>query len=201
VASDWRVTVSLRGQPRRKRKPFRRAVVAGLHGRLGDGAEVTAGPRDIFVYARTAEAGIQAGHAAREALARQGAGADVRLERWDPVGRAWRDAIAEPPGEGEKALREAHDRLMERERLESAATGRAAWQVRVSLPRDGTEPLARLLEAEGWPVVRRRKYLLAGADCEDDANVLARRIQGCTSMEAVINVERVYGLPWWVTAQ
>jgi hypothetical protein len=38
--------------------------------------------------------------------------------------------------------------------------------------------------------VRRRKYLVAGADCEDDADRLAREIHGCVGAGAAIRVEK-----------
>jgi hypothetical protein len=50
--------------------------------------------------------------------------------------------------------------------------------------------LADRLAPGGWPVVRRRKYLVAGADCEDDADRLAQEIQGYVGAGAVIRVEQ-----------
>jgi hypothetical protein len=54
--------------------------------------------------------------------------------------------------------------------------------------------LAEHLEARGCRVVRRRRYVIAGADCQDDANALAQEIGGYTSAGTVIRVQRaVYG--------
>lgn len=182
-----------------KRRSSMRAAMSALRARLGPGVEVTSGKTDIFVYVTTGDAAIWAAHAAREVLAQHGVSAGFRLERWDPAGEAWQDATAEPRDEAAAALRDAREYLMEQERQRSAATGRAAWQVRVELPlSDDVRALARRLVAEGWPIVRRRKYLIAGADCEDDASDLARAIRGYTAIDAVILVQRgVYGLPWW----
>jgi hypothetical protein len=182
-----------------KRRSSMRAAMSALRTRLGPGVQVTSGRTDIFVYVTTGDAAIWAAHAAREVLAQHGVSAGFRLERWDPVGEAWQDATAEPRDEAAAALRDAREYLMEQERQRSAATGRAAWQVRVEFPLpDDAKALARRLVAEGWPIVRRRKYLIAGADCEDDASDLAREIRGYTAIDAVIRVQRgVYGLPWW----
>lgn len=172
-------------------------MISSLRARLGDDVEVSAGKTAIFLYASTRDAVIQAEHAVDEVLAQHDVGAGYRLERWDPVAEEWREAAGESPDEAEEAPRDAHELRMQQERQESVQTGRAAWQVRVDLRLHGdVKALARLLAAGGWPVVRRRRYLIAGADCEDDANALAEEIRGYTPADAVIRVQRgVYGLP------
>ena len=182
-----------------KRRSSARAAMSALRTRLGPGVELTSGKTDIFVYVTTADAAIWAAHAVREVLAQHNVDAGFRLERWNPVSEAWQDATAERPDKATAALRDAHEYLMDQERQRSAATGRAAWQVRVELPMPAdVKALARRLVAEGWPIVRRRKYLIAGANCEDDASDLARKIRGYTAIDAIIRVQRgVYGFAWW----
>jgi len=190
VAGDWRVCIAFNDQPRLKGKPNLHSVADDLRSHLGEHAPVSAGKEHIFVYAATLGAAEQVGQVARAVLAQHDLGADFRFERWDPLEQAWLDAPTEPPDEA-AAQQAAHEYHQERERERSAATGRAAWQVRVELAsRDEVTALAERLAYAGWPVVRRRKYLIAGANCEDDANGLAREIQGYDYPHAVVRVQR-----------
>ena len=61
----------------------------------------------------------------------------------------------------------------------SRKIGFPAWQVRVEVRshRD-VVALAGYLAAQGWRVRRRRRHLLVGADCEDDAKGLVRELSG-----------------------
>ena len=124
-------------------------------------------------------------------LAQHSVSADFRLERWDLLGEAWRDTAAESTGDAAPDPHAVHDRQQEQDRQQSLATGFAAWQVRVELPsqRD-VRALAQRLKTEGWPVRQRRNYLVAGANCEDDASDLAEEIAGCGWAGAGIRVER-----------
>ena len=85
---------------------------------------------------------------------------------------------------------------MNAERRKSAATGRAAWLVRVG-PSSHRElkALAQRLEAEGFSVARRWRCLFAGANCEDDTHALADQIRGYSSVGTRIRVQRVYDRP------
>ena len=70
-----------------------------------------------------------------------------------------------------------HQRLEAEQTRESLATGHAQWEVRVELPshRDAVA-LADRLQDEGRSVIRRWKFLVLGANDEDDARDLARVI-------------------------
>jgi hypothetical protein len=86
----------------------------------------------------------------------------------------------------------SHENLMKAERRQSAATGRAAWQVRAGpASRRELTALARHLEAEGFSVVRRWRYAFTGANCEDDVPALTDRIRGYSSAGMRIRVQRV----------
>lgn len=74
------------------------AVYELLRGCVGEGVTVTTGKAGVFLYAATADAAAVAEGMAREALARQGLAADVRLDRWDPSRQAW-----ETPGDAAAA--------------------------------------------------------------------------------------------------
>ena len=174
-----------------------RAAVSALHGHVASDIRLSKTETGFFLYAATADDAMQAEQVAREVLARHGVSGDFGLDRWDAVNERWRDVTAEPPDQTRDALRIEREYLMEVERQQSAATGRAMWQVRVDLrSREEAEMLAGHLQARGCRVVRRRRYIIAGADCEDDARALAQEIGGCTSPGTVIRVQRgVYGLP------
>ncbi len=94
MAEEWRVTLIFSdrsGQGKRK------AVRDLLRRRLGDGVTVSGEKTRIFLYAEAANAAEEAEYAARDVLAQESLGADLRFECWDPAGQAWRDARAEPP--------------------------------------------------------------------------------------------------------
>lgn len=174
-----------------------RAAISALPGRVGNDIRLSKTETGVFLYTATADDAMRAEQAAREVLAQHDVSGDFRLDRWDPVNEIWRDVTAESPDQTREALRNEHEYLMDLERQQSATTGRAMWQVRVDLrSRDEVEMLARHLQARGCRVVRRRRYIIVGADCEDDANDLAQEIGGYTSTGTVIRVQRgVYGLP------
>jgi hypothetical protein len=190
VADDWRIRITFPSQPGMRGKSSLRTVVDDLHSHLGDDVPVSSGRAHIFVYAATAGAAREADEVARVVLAQHNLSGEFRLEHWDPPEEAWLDAPADPPDD-DAAQRTAHEHQQDQERERSAATGLAAWQVRVELAsRQDVTALAERLASEGWPVVRRRRYLVAGANCEDDANGLAQQIQGYGHPGTTIRVQR-----------
>jgi hypothetical protein len=73
-------------------KPVSSDVVRDLlRSSVGEEISVSAGKTGVFLYAATADAAGIAERIADEVLARQGLGADIRLERWDPSREAWLD--------------------------------------------------------------------------------------------------------------
>ena len=182
---------------RRDRKFDPRLTARDLRGRLNDEVRISSAKTHLYLYADTAEWAQEARHVVEDLLVQRNASANVRLERWDLVDQVWRDGAAMPEEEDAGMLAAAHQRQQERERRQSEATGLPVWQVRVELlSHQDVAALAGRLKAEGWPIVTRRKYLIAGANCEDDANGLAQEIRGYASAGAVIRVQRsLYG---WV---
>jgi N-acetylglutamate synthase/N-acetylornithine aminotransferase len=81
---------------------------------------------------------------------------------------------------------------MDAETQESLAAGQAGWEVRVELRshRQAVELAARL-QAEGRPVIRRWKYLVLGANNEDDATALAEAIRQESPAKASVHAEAV----------
>lgn len=117
----------------------------------------------IYVYAATRAAAEQA-HAVVEAVLREhGIEARTsRVEHWLDEEDRWDD---EPPGE-----------TWEEEELDR---GFAPWEVRVECAsQQEARELADRLEAEGYSVVRRWRYVLAGTASREEADALARRVHG-----------------------
>jgi hypothetical protein len=94
------------------------------------------------------------------------------VEHWLEDEERWND---EPPSE-----------TWEEEELER---GHAPWEVRVELPSHAqARDLGDRLEQEGYSVERRWRYLIVGASSKEDAEALAKRVNG--------EVEPGGGLVW-----
>ena len=198
----WRVKVSVHDQPGTRRKSLSRSA-DDLRSQLGGHIRVNFSKTSIFLYAATATAAREAERVAQQVLAQGNVTANFQLEDWDPLEEEWRDTATEPPdaatepagtaepADDEDEERAVHELLQEQERQRSVATGLAAWQVRVDLSSHRrVVDLAERLTSEGWPVVRRRKFLVAGANCRDDADGLALEIQGYVGADAAIQVQK-----------
>lgn len=180
MANDWRVTVTLREQDHAgiTRALREHEVTDDARRRLGGRVAVSSdGPR-LFLYAGSEDAARQAQQVVSGLLAAHGLAAGaIAVERWHPAAEDWEDAsVALPQTSAERAAE--HERLEQEETAQSLTTGHATWEVRVELPshRQAAE-LARRLQAEGRPVIRRWAFLVLGANDEDDANELAQVIR------------------------
>jgi hypothetical protein len=194
VADDWRVTATLHDEAHAGRavQALREHEVEDdVRRRLGHRVVVSADGPDVFLYADTEDAAREADRVIREVLARRDLDADFALDRWHPVEEEWENASATLPQTAEQRQTE-HERLEEEETRESLATGHAQWEVRVELPshHDAVE-LAERLSAEGRPVIRRWKFLILGANDEDDADSLARLIQQEAPEGASVHAEEL----------
>jgi len=89
MAEEWRVSLVIYDDGSIfKRSRFRDL----LRSRLGDDVAVSVGQMDIFLYMASAKAADEAGQVARALLEEQGRRiAEIRLERWDPADKEWRD--------------------------------------------------------------------------------------------------------------
>jgi len=191
-STDWRVTISLadQGQAEQARRSFsEREVEEDVHLRLGRNIAVGAGDEQIFLYAGTENAAREAEQVARDVLAEDGVKAEFTLDRWHPIEEQWESPdVAMPRTEAERQAE--HERLEDTETAESLATGTAQWQARVSLSshREAVA-LARTLEGEGHTIVRRWKFLVVGANNEDDARELAEHIRSEAPPSAIVRAE------------
>jgi hypothetical protein len=180
MSDDWRVTATLgeegfvdRLLDRLRRHEVEDEVVA----RLGRRVAVTTSPGQVFVYADSEGAAREAERLLRDVSSADGLDAEVAVDRWHPLEERWEDASVPLPQTD--AEREAeHSRRLEEETEESQRTGLAEWEVRVELDsHDDAAELADRLSAEGMQPVRRWKYLVVGANNEDEAKELAERLR------------------------
>lgn len=179
-STDWRVTISLSGQVNveRARQSFaEHEVEQDVRRRLGHNIVIGAGDSQIFLYAGTELAASEAERTAREVLGQLGIEAEFAVHRWHPIEEEWQSPdVAMPQTEAERQAE--HQRLEDAETADSVATGTALWQARAELPshREAVE-LAHKLQGEGYTVVRRWKFLIVGANSDDDARALAEHIR------------------------
>jgi tetratricopeptide (TPR) repeat protein len=176
MGDDWRVCIEW-GDLRELMSE--QALARELSGRLGLRVKVSRGNGQIFWYASSAGSADETAQVARVVIARHDVSAPVRTERWNRRDQEWRDVTDEPSADIAAELQAAHEDRQEQERERSRRAGFPAWQVRVEVPshRD-VVALAGHLAAQGWRVRRRRRHLLVGADCEDDAKGLVRELSG-----------------------
>jgi len=191
-STDWRVTISLTGQAhveQARQSISEQEVEQDVRQRLGRNIVVGAGDSEIFLYAGTEVAATEAERTAREVLGQLGIGAEFALHRWHPIEEEWQSPdVAMPQTEAERQAE--HQRLEDTETADSVAAGSAMWQARVELEshRDAVA-LAHKLQGEGYPVVRRWKFLVAGANNEDEAQALAEHIRQEAPPRAVVCAE------------
>jgi hypothetical protein len=137
-------------------------------GELAKGLEehrlaVTHDEDTVFVYAASLRQAEQAQEVVEAELRELGLQPVlVVVEQWLPEEERWDD---EAPGA------DAEDDVL--------ARGYAPWEVRVTCSSAAeARALADRLEAEGYGVVRRWRYVLAGAASREDADALAERLHG-----------------------
>jgi hypothetical protein len=191
-STDWRVTISLPGQAhveQARRSLSTKEVEQDVRRRLGRNIVVGSGDSQIFLYAGTELAAAEAERAAREVLGQLGIEAEFAVHRWHPIEEEWQSPdVAMPRTEAERQAE--HQRLEDAETAESQAAGVAQWQARAEL-RSHREAvaLAAKLQDEGYPVVRRWKFLIVGANNESDARALADRIKQEAPPDALVSAE------------
>jgi hypothetical protein len=193
--NDWRVTIRLHaaGQAGRAGEHLStHRVEQDVHRRLGGRVVVgTDGHDDLFLYTHSRDAAALAQQSVRDALAANGLDGDYTVERWHPVAEEWEAADVPLPATG-AAVQAEHAELEAEETSESLAGGVALFEVRVQLPahRDSVALAARL-QGEGYSVVRRWRFLVVGANSDDQAEEFAAAIRQEAPTGAVITTEEV----------
>ena len=190
--NDWRVTISLTDPAHLEqvRRSFsEHEVEEDVRRQLGRSGAVGAGDSQIFLYAGTENAARDAERVARGVLAQQGIEAEFALHRWHPIEEGWESPdVAMPQTEAERQAE--HQRLEDAETAESLATWSAQLEARVEFPshHEAVE-LASKLRGEGRTVVRRWRFLVVGANNEDDARELAAQIRREAPPDATVRAE------------
>ncbi len=155
-------------------------------GKLGDDLEeafgtrlvVSADPPNVFVYAGDREQAEAAEGKIREVASEHGWDIEIELRHWHPTAEDWEDPDKPLPATDAERLAE-HKALLAQEREDSDFRGYPEYEVRIECPsHHDTVKLDKRLHDEGFPTVRRWKYLLVGAADEDSANALAERLRG-----------------------
>jgi hypothetical protein len=143
----------------------------------------------LFLYAAEEAQAREAAHIVRSLIEADELTAEISVTRWHPVEEAWKDASLPLPDTSaeEEAEYEAREAA---ETEEAEAEGEYDWHVIVRLSRrDEAVEVAGRLEAEGLPVARRWRYVVAGALTEERAEELGERLRGELPNDADVSVE------------
>jgi hypothetical protein len=193
--NDWRVTVRLHagGQAGKAVEHLSTHKVEGeVHQRLGGRVVVgTDGGDELFLYAHTRDAAATAQQSVRDLLSGHGMDADYAVERWHPLAEEWEAADVPLPATPAEVEAE-REQLDAEETSESVTGGVALFEVRVQVPSHRESvALAARLAGEGYSVVRRWRFLVVGANNEDQAAEFAEQIRREAPADAVISTEEV----------
>ena len=155
----------------------------------GERVIVSVDGNDLFLYAGTRPQAEKATEAVKALVTQLGVSARTELRRWHPVSEEWIDADLPLP-DNEAARVAEHAELIEQEDDEQSRVSYAEWEVRVSTASHReTLDLAAALREQGFPSVRRWRYLLIGAVDEDAANAIAERVRALAPADCTIRVE------------
>jgi hypothetical protein len=205
---DWRVTVTLPTEEHSGRVVESLAeteVEEDVRSALGDRVVVGGGddPGVVFLYAGARDAARAAEKVVRGIVAGHGLEAGYAIHRWHPEEERWeREDEVLPRTEADHEVE--HERLEEDEIAESEEIG-ALWEVRIEFRshRDAAAMADRieseadeLLSGYTISVVRHWRYLLVGADNEDQANEIAEKLRGELPEGAELKVEASGALVW-----
>lgn len=202
MAEDWRVTVTLNdatGVAPLLQVLHEHGADHDLQIPAGERVAVSSSEDRVIVYADTRRSAESAEEIVRTLAAEHGLAMRFRLDRWHPEEERWEDArVALPETVAEHELE--HERREEDETVESEETGIAEWEVRVEFEsHHDAAAFADREEANGLSVVRRWKYVVLGADDEDDAKALAKRLGQELPAGAVVHAEPGSGVAWEFT--
>jgi hypothetical protein len=194
-SNDWRVTVRLHegGQAAAavghlSGHRVEKEVQQQLGGRVVVGTD---GGDELFLYTHARDAAVAAQQSVSALLTGQGIKADYATDRWHPVAEEWEPADVALP-QSPAAVAAEQERLDAEETSESLAGGVALFEVRVQLhSHHDAVALAERLKSENYPVVRRWRFLVAGANNADQAEEFAARIRQEAPAAAVVTTEEV----------
>ncbi len=202
MAEDWRVTVTLAdatGVAPLLQVLHEHRADQELEVPAGERVAVSAAGDRVLMYADTRWSAESAEEVVRKLAVENGLDVGLQLDRWHPEEERWEDARAALPETGVEHRAE-HERREADETADSEATGIADWDVRVEFrTHHEAVEFAKREEEKGLPVVRRWKFVLLGANDEDDANALAARLAKELPPGAVVHAEPGSGVAWEFT--
>jgi hypothetical protein len=150
----------------------------------------------VFLYADSLQAAEHAREVAQRALQEHSIAGDLTLSRWHPLEERWEDA-SKPLPLTEAEREEEHVRLEQLETEESQQLGEPEWEVYITLAtHHDARAFAERLRSEGIPVNQRWRHLLVGANDEDDAAALAKRLRVEAPAGSEIHAQG-NGLEYW----
>jgi len=207
---DWRVTVTLPAEEHSGKivaSLAETAVEDDARAALGDRVVVGGGedPGVVYLYTGSIDAAREAEKIVRRLVDEHGVEAIAyAIDRWHPEEEHWEPAeTALPVTEAQHETE--HERLEQDEAAESEELGESLWEVRIEFDshRDAVEMADRieseaddLLTGYTIAVVRHWKYLLIGADNEDQAREIAEQLRGQLPDGAELKVEPSGALVW-----
>jgi hypothetical protein len=146
--------------------------------KLGDRVIVSHDEDNLFFYTDTEDAAREVAVLVKPLLEQHGLGAStIAILRWHPIEEDWLDVAVPLPTTPEEIAAERAKQEAEEDE-ESREQGWAEFEVRAELPSHrATVEFAKRLEGEGYAVVRRWKFVVIGANTEDDANELAEKLR------------------------
>ena len=186
---DWRVTVTFDDEAHvthaiASMRDHR--VENDVRRRLGDRVAVSADGPNVFLYAGTEDAAREADRVVREVLAQRQLTAAFKLDRWHPIEQDWEDAGAPLPQTAEQREAEEERRVAD-ETEESEETGQTGYEVLIEVEsRHEAVELAKRLQSEGHPEIRRWRYVGLRANTEEEARDLAQSVQRETPSTASV---------------
>jgi hypothetical protein len=198
-SNDWRVTVRLHQAGHAKQALdalSEHQVEAEVHSRLGGRVAMGSDGSELFLYTHTRDAAEAAQQSVRDLLASHDMTAELSVDRWHPVAEEW-EPVGVPLPEDEAAIQAERAGVDAEETSESLAAGHALYEVRVQLAsHHESVALAEQLRSQGYPVARRWRFLVVGANNADQAAEFEAAIRELAPAGAQISSGEVGATPF-----